>query len=78
MKYGNHHLTTVEIVYNVVSFIVAIVTTVAFTVYAKKALRELEKKEANGEDSSSDDGILEMEKLSPERPTRTNSLLPSL
>lgn len=78
MKYGNHHLTTVEIVYNVVSFIVAIVTTVAFTVYAKKALRELEKKEANGEDSASDDGNLEMEKLSPERPTRTNSLLTSL
>ncbi|KAF8019144.1 hypothetical protein BT93_H3891 [Corymbia citriodora subsp. variegata] len=78
VKYGNHHLTTVEIVYNVVSFIVAIVTTVAFTIYAKKALSELEKKEANGEDSASDDGILEMEKISPERPRRTNSLSPSL
>lgn len=78
VKYGNHHLTTVEIVYNVVSFIVAVVTTVAFTVYAKKALSELEKKEADGEDSASDDDILEMGKLSPERPTRANSLSPSL
>ncbi|XP_048135178.1 transmembrane protein 64 isoform X2 [Rhodamnia argentea] len=78
VKMGNHHLTTAEIVYNVVSFIVAVVTTVAFTVYAKRALSELEKKEANGEDSASDVGILEMEKLSPERPTRTNSSSPSM
>ncbi|XP_010554345.1 PREDICTED: transmembrane protein 64 [Tarenaya hassleriana] len=49
VQYGNRRLTTVEIVYNVISLIVAIVTTVAFTIYAKKALRELGNAESNEE-----------------------------
>ncbi|WZZ73814.1 hypothetical protein YC2023_085184 [Brassica napus] len=47
VQYGHQRLTTVEIVYNVVSLIIAVVTTVAFTVYAKRALRELQNAEAN-------------------------------
>lgn len=69
VQYGNHQLTVVEIVYNIISFIVAIVTTVAFTVYAKRALNDLETAESNGESAStSDHSILEMEKLPNERP----------
>ncbi|KAH0766832.1 hypothetical protein KY285_002703 [Solanum tuberosum] len=57
VQYGNHHLTTVEIVYNVISFIIAIVTIVAFTVYAKRTLRQLESEEENnGEGSTSNLG----------------------
>lgn len=64
MQYGNHHLTTVEIVYNVISFIIAIVTIVAFTVYAKRTLRQLESEEENnGEGSTSNLGKLELETL---------------
>lgn len=51
VQYRNHHLTVVEIVYNVISFVVAIITTVGFTIYAKRTLNELEKAEANGEGS---------------------------
>ncbi|GAB2284014.1 hypothetical protein Dimus_018497 [Dionaea muscipula] len=48
IKYGNHHLTWVEIVYNAISFIIAVVTTIAFTIYAKAALNELDVAEGNG------------------------------
>ncbi|XP_010425013.1 PREDICTED: uncharacterized protein LOC104710157 [Camelina sativa] len=47
VQYGHQRLTTVEIVYNIISLIIAVVTTVAFTVYAKRALRELQNAEAN-------------------------------
>ncbi|KAE8731844.1 MLO4 protein [Hibiscus syriacus] len=68
VRYGNHHFTTVEIVYNVVSFIIAIITTVAFTVYAKRALNTLGNRESNVEDgSASYQGSLEMEKLPDEK-----------
>ena len=62
-QYGKHQLTTVEIVYNIISFIVAVVTTIAFTVYAKRALNELKIAEANEEAASvSGSGTLEIEK----------------
>ncbi|KAL2341479.1 hypothetical protein Fmac_009419 [Flemingia macrophylla] len=66
-QYGKHHLTTVEIVYNIISFIVAVVTTIAFTVYAKRTLNELKIAEANEEAASvsvsvSGSGGVEMEK----------------
>ncbi|KAF5946819.1 hypothetical protein HYC85_017047 [Camellia sinensis] len=66
VKYGNQHLTTVEIVYNVISLIVAIITTVAFTVYAKRTLNELKGAETTGSNHSNSN--LEMEKLPLERP----------
>ncbi|KAG7973514.1 hypothetical protein I3843_06G000100 [Carya illinoinensis] len=67
-KYGNLHLTTVEIIYNIISFIIAIVITIAFTIYAKRALDEIKRAETGGENASlSDHGGLEMEKLSLER-----------
>ncbi|CAN6306486.1 unnamed protein product [Urochloa humidicola] len=45
MKYGNYKMTPVEIAYNVISFIIAIVLTIAFTVYAKRALNDIESSE---------------------------------
>lgn len=64
-QYGKHHLTTVEIVYNIISFIIAIVTTIAFTVYAKRTLNQLKMAELNDEVTSVS---VEMEKLPLERP----------
>ncbi|KAK4794616.1 hypothetical protein SAY86_012610 [Trapa natans] len=79
VKYGNHHLTTVEIVYNIISLVIAVVTTVAFTIYAKRALNELEMKDAGGEARDSNDVTFELEKirvdfprhLSPKSPNST-------
>ncbi|KAG9460039.1 hypothetical protein H6P81_004547 [Aristolochia fimbriata] len=68
MKYSNHHMTTVEIIYNVISFIIAIITTVLFTVYAKRALNELEMKESISSDETGVCARFEMEKLPHERP----------
>jgi hypothetical protein len=45
MKYANYKMTPVEIAYNVISFIIAIVLTVAFTVYAKRALNDIKSSE---------------------------------
>lgn len=76
VKYGNHHLTVVEIVYNVISLIIAIVTTIAFTIYAKRALNELKLKERNGESTAAMAGLdnFEMEKLPLERPKNLGNL----
>lgn len=68
VQYGNYHLTTLEIVYNIISLIIAIITTVAFTIYAKRALKELQKVETNGEASVYNRGSFEIEKLPLERP----------
>ncbi|KAK2662934.1 hypothetical protein Ddye_001508 [Dipteronia dyeriana] len=73
VQYGNYHLTTVEIIYNIISFVIAVVTTIAFTVYAKRALKEFESGAAIGEDTSaSNQGSFEMNKLPPERPKQLN------
>ncbi|XP_019440065.1 PREDICTED: transmembrane protein 64 [Lupinus angustifolius] len=62
---GKHHVTTVEIVYNIISFIIAVVTIVAFTVYAKRTLNELKIAEANEEATSvSGNASFEMQKSS--------------
>lgn len=69
VRYGNHQLTVVEIIYNVISMTIAIVTTVAFTIYAKRTLNELESAERNREESSvADHHTAELEKLPLERP----------
>ncbi|XP_059648345.1 uncharacterized protein LOC132294487 [Cornus florida] len=65
---GNYHMTLVEIIYNVISFIVAIITTVAFTIYAKRALKELEDAETSGDASGPGHGKFEMDQLPLERP----------
>ncbi|KAL0012943.1 hypothetical protein SO802_000012 [Lithocarpus litseifolius] len=68
-NYGSLQLTTVEIIYNIISFIIAVITTIAFTVYAKRALDDIKKAETSGVDASpSDLGNLEMGKLPLERP----------
>ncbi|KAM0828369.1 hypothetical protein ACQ4PT_067602 [Festuca glaucescens] len=41
VQYGNYKMPPVEIAYNIISFIVAVVLTVAFTIYAKRALNEI-------------------------------------
>ncbi|CAA0819589.1 SNARE associated Golgi protein family [Striga hermonthica] len=53
VQYGNHHLTLVEIVYNIISFVIAIITTVAFTIYAKRTLSVLETSAGDCERGSS-------------------------
>uniref|UniRef100_A0A0A9HSM1 Uncharacterized protein n=1 Tax=Arundo donax TaxID=35708 RepID=A0A0A9HSM1_ARUDO len=45
MKYGNYKMTPVEITYNIISFIIAIALTMAFTVYAKRALNDIKESE---------------------------------
>ncbi|XP_009384672.2 uncharacterized protein LOC103972173 isoform X1 [Musa acuminata AAA Group] len=47
MKYGNYTMTPVEIVYNIISFVIAIAITIAFTVYARRALGDLRKAESS-------------------------------
>lgn len=72
-------MTTVEIVYNVISFIIAVVTIVVFTVYAKRTLNELKMAEAAEQEvaSSSVSGNVsfEMEKLPLERPNQHSSTI---
>ncbi|GKV49299.1 hypothetical protein SLEP1_g56055 [Rubroshorea leprosula] len=69
VKYGNHHLTAVEIIYDIISFVIAVITTIAFTVYAKRALNDLERAETPGEEvSASTQSGFELEKLPLERP----------
>jgi len=46
LNYRKHRMTTVEIVYNVVSVIVAIVFAIGFTVYARRVLDNMERSEA--------------------------------
>ncbi|KAL8162152.1 hypothetical protein V2J09_013641 [Rumex salicifolius] len=86
VKYDNRHLTWVEIVYNVISFIVAVVSTVVFTIYAKRTLEELKEAEAVREaepdcGTANGDSRLEIESLPLERPSHlasSESLLPAL
>ncbi|KAK6119121.1 hypothetical protein DH2020_047129 [Rehmannia glutinosa] len=52
VKYGNHHPTLVEIIYNVISFIFAVVTVVAFGIYTKRTLNDLKTAEANAKGSA--------------------------
>ncbi|XP_004133746.1 uncharacterized protein LOC101213801 [Cucumis sativus] len=67
VQYGKQHLTTVEIVYNVISFIIAIITIVIFTVYAKRMLNSLQMAEDDRKYSVSHPGCFEVENLSHER-----------
>ncbi|XP_057972114.1 uncharacterized protein LOC131160446 [Malania oleifera] len=69
VKYGKYQMTLIEIIYNIISFVIAIITTVAFTIYAKRALNDLKSSAATGEEvSASDPCNFEMEKLPLERP----------
>ncbi|KAJ1292053.1 hypothetical protein BS78_02G362700 [Paspalum vaginatum] len=43
LKYRKHRMTTVEIVYNVVSVIVAVLFAIGFTIYARRALDNMER-----------------------------------
>ncbi|KAF0906906.1 hypothetical protein E2562_013292 [Oryza meyeriana var. granulata] len=45
LKYHNHKMTTVEIVYNIVSITVAFLIAIGFTIYAKRALDAMQSSE---------------------------------
>ncbi|KAL3620745.1 hypothetical protein CASFOL_035657 [Castilleja foliolosa] len=53
VKYGNHHPTLVEIIYNAVSLVFAIGTIVAFGIYAKRTLNNLKTAEAKDKERDS-------------------------
>lgn len=61
-------MTTVEIVYNAISFVIAIITTILFTVYAKKALADLEERDLSDVAETRSRIDFEMERLPLERP----------
>ncbi|KAG8079603.1 hypothetical protein GUJ93_ZPchr0007g4134 [Zizania palustris] len=46
LKYHNHRMTTVEIVYNVISVTVAALMAIGFTIYAKRALDDIQSSES--------------------------------
>ncbi|KAI3496575.1 hypothetical protein L1887_38940 [Cichorium endivia] len=48
VQYGDREMSLPEIIYNVISFIIAVVMTVAFTMYGKKSLKNLEDEETSG------------------------------
>jgi hypothetical protein len=56
MKYGNYKMTPVEMTYNIISFIIAIILTVAFTVYAKRVLNDIKMSEGICKEASSPAG----------------------
>ncbi|URD77677.1 SNARE associated Golgi protein, partial [Musa troglodytarum] len=68
MKYRNYTMTPVEIVYNIISFLIAIAITIAFTVYARRALGDLRKAESSISRGDNLNGSsIELEKLPQER-----------
>ncbi|KAJ8511332.1 hypothetical protein OPV22_001766 [Ensete ventricosum] len=70
MKYGNYTMTPVEIVYNIISFVIAIAITIAFTVYARRALGDLRRAESSTSGGDNLNGSsIELEKLPQERPS---------
>ncbi|KAL6514736.1 hypothetical protein OROGR_020315 [Orobanche gracilis] len=69
VQYRNQHMTVVEIVYNIVSFIVAVITTVAFTIYAKRTLNGLETS-AGDDEGGCNKTSLELGKLPLEKHNR--------
>lgn len=81
MHYGNYKMSTVEIVYNVISFVIAVVMTVAFTIYARRALNELKRAEGNsapnspGCDPNSPECNIEIGKVPPQQ-SRTSPSIP--
>ncbi|CAL9045313.1 unnamed protein product [Musa banksii] len=68
VKYRKYTMTPVEIIYNIVSFVVAIAITIAFTVYARRALSDLRKAESNSSGGINRNGSsVELAKLPQER-----------
>lgn len=70
VQYRNHQLTPLEIIYNGISLVIAVAMTVGFTVYAKKALKDLEDEENIGDVLDSENGNIQLEKLPLERQKR--------
>ncbi|KAG0496523.1 hypothetical protein HPP92_001214 [Vanilla planifolia] len=68
MKYGSYRMTPVEIAYNVLSFVVAIALTIAFTVYGRRTLNGLKIEEEAQGDIEDGQHAIQIEKLPQERP----------
>lgn len=61
-------MTPLEIIYNAISFIIAVAMTIGFTIYAKKAIKELENEENRETDVlDSEHGNIQLQKLPLER-----------
>ncbi|XP_071696965.1 uncharacterized protein [Rutidosis leptorrhynchoides] len=68
VQYRNHRLTPLEIIYNAISLIIAVAMTIGFTVYAKKAIKELEIDETSETDMlDPEHGNIQLQKLPLER-----------
>ncbi|RWW37227.1 hypothetical protein BHE74_00057699 [Ensete ventricosum] len=68
VKYREYTMTPVEIVYNILSFVIAIAITIAFTVYARRAMSDLRKADSNSSGSIDRNGrLVELAKLPQER-----------
>lgn len=63
VQYGNRHLTSVEVIYNVISFMIAIIATIGFTVYAKRTLKDLGTTDGNSECSAVDNSSFELNNI---------------
>ncbi|XP_075478031.1 uncharacterized protein LOC142519029 [Primulina tabacum] len=67
VQYGNHHLTPVEVIHNVISFMVAIIAAIGFTVYAKRTLKDLGTVESNSQCSAIIDSRFELNNITVEK-----------
>ncbi|XP_073119646.1 uncharacterized protein [Henckelia pumila] len=67
VQYGHHHLTPVEVIYNVVSCMIAIIAAIGFTVYAKRTLKDLETAEPNSQCSAVGDSSFELNTITVEK-----------
>ncbi|XP_057820264.1 uncharacterized protein LOC131033145 [Cryptomeria japonica] len=67
VKYKNRHLTPVEIIYNAICFVVAVGTAIGFTIYAKRALRNMQESGESHEEVVENGGsisLVEVESVS--------------
>ncbi|KAI0529460.1 hypothetical protein KFK09_002010 [Dendrobium nobile] len=67
MQYGSYRMRPLEIAYNIFSFVVAVVLTVAFTIYARRALNDLKFAEGDGKEAVDGQQAIEFEKLPHEK-----------
>lgn len=70
MKYGSYRMTPLEIAYNIFSFVIAVLLTVAFTIYAKRALNDLKSAEGDQCEAADRPHAIEIQKLPHEKPRK--------
>ncbi|XP_020589691.1 transmembrane protein 64 [Phalaenopsis equestris] len=70
MKYGSYRMSPLEIAYNIFSFVVAVLLTVGFTIYAKRAFDNLKFAEDDDKETVGRQQGIEFEKLPQEKPKK--------